>query len=469
MLWRLARRGLIAFLAALLAVAWVVPAAGQIPTSPGQRLAPTNDSEQHLSDLSVEAATALGTARAAAAHCNPAGLADAVKQLQQLEQESRQAASIAKGAGAMSAVRPEFANSIHDTIAGELRDASALKPNCPQPNPPQAQVPGGNANPPPPPPPPPPVQQPPAVGGFLGPNIRVGPPDALDALEDEADDTVDDFWDAVDHCSADGMKRALDHLRDLGKEARDMARTAKAAGKFTNFTAADIQEMKDLASDIDSFILDSASVKPKCPLPEQPKSQTGSSCPSTPQLPRESLLNQPLKLNFGYTPRLTGTLYSNEILDYHNALRSEFGSQPLQWNPMLAMHAADYAKTMTETGQLVHSPRTGREGERENLNLSRHGANSLQGMLDTWGMEMRYYRPGVFPNISSDGNWMSAAHYTQMIWPTATRIGCGFYAGARYDALVCRYSPPGNTDGKPLIPSNPCWRQFALPPPPPPP
>jgi hypothetical protein len=64
---------------------------------------------------------------------------------------------------------------------------------------------------------------------------------------------------------------------------------------------------------------------------------------------------------------------------------------------------------------------------------------------------------------------MSVAHYTQMVWPTTTQIGCGFYAGRKYDALVCRYSPPGNRDGIPLIPANPCFPAPPPPPPPPPP
>jgi hypothetical protein len=80
-------------------------------------------------------------------------------------------------------------------------------------------------------------------------------------------------------------------------------------------------------------------------------------------------------------------------------------------------------------------------------------------MLDTWGWEVTNYQPGIFPNVSINGDWMRVAHYTQMVWPTTTQIGCGFYSGARYDALVCRYSPPGNTDGKWLVPSNPCFFQ----------
>ncbi len=263
------------------------------------------------------------------------------------------------------------------------------------------------------------------------------------------------------------MKRALDKLRQIADQVHEIHETATAAGKLGRFSRDDIEDMIDLEEDIDDFIDDSVRDVPKCPIAEQPKGQIGSNCPRpNPATPSEYLLSQPLKVDFGYVPRLSGTRYSAEILDYHNALRAEFGSPKLQWNPALAAHAGDYAKTMTETGQLAHSPRTGREGERENLSLGLHRANSIQKMLDGWGSERRFYTPGIFPNVSTTGDWMRVAHFTQMVWPTTTQIGCGFYARRKYDALVCRYSPPGNTDGRPLMPSNPC---FPVPPPPPPP
>ena len=59
-------------------------------------------------------------------------------------------------------------------------------------------------------------------------------------------------------------------------------------------------------------------------------------------------------------------------------------------------------------------------------------------------------RPGIFPAVSSSGNWEDVAHYTQMVWPTTTHVGCALYQ-ADWDYLICRYSPPGNIDGKPVL------------------
>jgi hypothetical protein len=37
-----------------------------------------------------------------------------------------------------------------------------------------------------------------------------------------------------------------------------------------------------------------------------------------------------------------------------------------------------------------------------------------------------------------------------MIWPTTTRVGCALATNASTDYLVCRYSPAGNIDGRPV-------------------
>jgi hypothetical protein len=127
---------------------------------------------------------------------------------------------------------------------------------------------------------------------------------------------------------------------------------------------------------------------------------------------------------------------------------------------------------IAETGQMQHASREGRENERENLVLARHGASSPMAMAQTWGNERRFFQPGRLFPASCSGNWSSCAHYTQIVWSRTMFVGCGFYSGRQFDALVCRYSPPGNADGKPVIvpQSQLAIRAFCpLPPPPPPP
>jgi hypothetical protein len=146
----------------------------------------------------------------------------------------------------------------------------------------------------------------------------------------------------------------------------------------------------------------------------------------------------------------TGELAAR-ILAAHNHERAMVGAPPLQWDATLAAHAASYGPTLASLRRLVHSPREGRPGERENLVMAWHGTLSPEGMIDLWIREKRMLQPGSirFPAVSRTGEWEDVAHYTQMVWPSTTRVGCAIYS-ADWDYLICRYSPPGNIDGKPI-------------------
>lgn len=97
---------------------------------------------------------------------------------------------------------------------------------------------------------------------------------------------------------------------------------------------------------------------------------------------------------------------------------------------------------------MVHAPREGRGDQRENLSEAYHGS-SPEGLMGNWLSEKRYFHPGIFPNVC-DGDWSKCAHYSQIIWPTTERVGCGTARGVQWDFFVCRYSPGGNKDGKPV-------------------
>lgn len=172
-----------------------------------------------------------------------------------------------------------------------------------------------------------------------------------------------------------------------------------------------------------------------CPCPETPS--------TTPKPPPPE--NPPPK-------KLDKT--SQRILDIHNDERFAVHAPPLKWNFSLAQDATQYVRQLAQTGQLVHAPREGRGIERENLSEGNVWWTTDQ-MMGNWLGEKRYFHPGIFPNVCT-GDWSQCAHYSQMIWPTTTDVGCGEAAGSGHKWLVCRYSPGGNRDGKPvgLPPSN---------------
>jgi hypothetical protein len=153
------------------------------------------------------------------------------------------------------------------------------------------------------------------------------------------------------------------------------------------------------------------------------------------------------------------------LLAAHNHERALVGHRPLEWDPALADAAASYGPALASMRRLVHSPRHTRPGQRENLAMAAHGTLSPERLVELWSREKRLLQPGSsgpncpqlfgclrFPAVSRTGVWEDVAHYTQMVWPTTTRVGCAIFA-ADWDYLICRYSPPGNIDGKPVFAS----------------
>jgi hypothetical protein len=141
---------------------------------------------------------------------------------------------------------------------------------------------------------------------------------------------------------------------------------------------------------------------------------------------------------------------SARLLAAHNAERARASVPPLVWDPALAASAASYGPVLAAIGQLRHSPKDTRPGQRENLWMGTRGGFTPEQMVSTWTAERRFFHPGIFPNVSTTGNWLDVSHYTTMIWRTTTRVGCAIHSTPDWDFLICRYSPPGNIDGRPV-------------------
>lgn len=142
------------------------------------------------------------------------------------------------------------------------------------------------------------------------------------------------------------------------------------------------------------------------------------------------------------------------IFDEHNKERDRVGVPRLQWDAELAAGAQSYAAELARTGRRVHAPREGRGIVRENLNQGMLGWSAGQ-MVQNWLKEKQNFHPGTYPDVTRTERWQDVSHYTQMIWPATTHVGCGLAAGSGYQWLVCRYSPGGNKDGQLVgLPSN---------------
>src|SRR4030095_4091180 len=141
-------------------------------------------------------------------------------------------------------------------------------------------------------------------------------------------------------------------------------------------------------------------------------------------------------------------LLRNAVLSAHNAARHQFGVGPVSWNDQLAYEALVHAQSMAVTGIYSHDQTPGRRKKSgENLWRGSRGVFAYEVMVGVMVQEARHFRAGVFPDNSRTGEWHDVAHYTQIVWPTTTEVGCALASSATTDYFVCRYAPTGNKDG----------------------
>ncbi len=140
------------------------------------------------------------------------------------------------------------------------------------------------------------------------------------------------------------------------------------------------------------------------------------------------------------------------ITQAHNAVRASVGVPPLVWDPELAVVAQTWADGCVDnespTGLVDHN------ADRSSNYPGFVGENiygtsqtpTAQGAVDRWAAEAADY--------DYDSNSCSGVcgHYTQVVWATTERLGCGVSqcAGLQFGGtIVCNYSPAGNTGGRP--------------------
>jgi len=138
----------------------------------------------------------------------------------------------------------------------------------------------------------------------------------------------------------------------------------------------------------------------------------------------------------------------SEVLDVHNQQRPDY--LRLQWDVALEDSAARWAAQMAAYGQMMPD-NTLRGALGENLFMAvPSGRYRFGDITRIWASERSSFRPGIFPDVTGYGSSAQVNNYTQMIWPDTTHVGCAVERTPRADFFVCRYSPAGNINGRPV-------------------
>jgi len=133
----------------------------------------------------------------------------------------------------------------------------------------------------------------------------------------------------------------------------------------------------------------------------------------------------------------------------HNAERAVRKVPALAWDKDLAASAHQHASYLAQRGILQHGSQRGSQKPfGENLWIGTRGAFSVEDMIGMFLDERRYFTERAVPDISTTGYWKDAGHYSQIVWRSTTRVGCGVGSGPDFDVLVCRYDPAGNVWGQ---------------------
>ena len=127
------------------------------------------------------------------------------------------------------------------------------------------------------------------------------------------------------------------------------------------------------------------------------------------------------------------------MLAAHNSVRSRVNVPPLVWSEKLAEYARSWADRLLVDKKFLHRPH---HAFGENL-FEIGGANASPAqVVAAWDGESGDY------DYRSNKCRGVCGHYTQIVWASTERVGCGVARDSRREIWVCNYDPRGNWVGK---------------------
>ncbi|BAQ64317.1 CAP family protein [Geminocystis sp. NIES-3709] len=161
---------------------------------------------------------------------------------------------------------------------------------------------------------------------------------------------------------------------------------------------------------------------------------------------RELILLISVAIAISPTNKVFSQSINQEIVNTHNQWREKVGAPPLSWSNQLAQTAQDWANQLaSQGGNIYHRPNN---SYGENIFWISGKQATPSEVVNAWGSEIKYFKNGTFPNVSTTGNWADVGHYTQVIWKNTTTVGCGVARSNKFEIWVCNYNPPGNYQGQ---------------------
>jgi len=136
-----------------------------------------------------------------------------------------------------------------------------------------------------------------------------------------------------------------------------------------------------------------------------------------------------------------------DIVELHNKERQAIGGSnvmEITWDDDLASWAQQYADkcVIDEDGLAAHGDTELPDGREVGQNLVWGDETNLLKKAEGWANEKKIYN--VRTGRCNRG-WKKCAHYSQMVWHSTNKIGCGFAnCPGLGNHLVCDYYPGGN-------------------------
>jgi len=140
---------------------------------------------------------------------------------------------------------------------------------------------------------------------------------------------------------------------------------------------------------------------------------------------------------------------------YHNNYRQLHNATLFSYDATVAASAQSWANSMSPNGAgcSTHSSGTGYGENLAWTSSSTPTADvSYLDSVQSWYSEVKDW------SFSTSAGTSSAAtgHFTQVVWASSTKVGCGRTQGSGGTCTVCQYDPPGNYVGDYAAQVNDC-------------